>query len=390
MPDLPPEAAALARFLTAAPADRPALAPTVAEAVGAERLEEVVQATLERIGGFEAVEDSPDGLLLRGGGTDRVRAWAATTPDGELTGLLFENVPYTPTPPVRRLPAPLTWAFILLPVALWIVLPLWGADDRLTWLGDLSVLAALLVLAGGWGTPAQQPRTSRRLVVTAAVTAALASAVRLPDLPTGSPGVPLVLGTGLLLGAVALVTYARRYRWGTTLSTPLRFPLDGTWYVLQGGGALINHHARIPEQRGAVDLVGIGPLGTRTGPGPDAPAYAAYGRAVHAPCDGRVVSAACSIDDQKPGEIRYQPLYGNHVFLDTGHEIVKLAHLRPGSVTVRPGDIVRTGQLLGEVGNSGNTTEPHLHLHAERDGVGLDLSFTDVPGRLYRGRTIRR
>ncbi|WP_236584422.1 hypothetical protein [Streptomyces sp. MBT53] len=42
------------------------------------------------------------------------------------------------------------------------------------------------------------------------------------------------------------------------------------------------------------------------------------------------------------------------------------------------------------MGNSGNTTEPHLHLHAERDGLGLDLDleFTGIPGPLHRGRTI--
>ncbi|MET8975957.1 M23 family metallopeptidase [Streptomyces sp. NPDC004539] len=388
MPDLPPVAGTLARFLTAAPADRPALAPSVVEAVGADRLEEVVRGTLERIGGFQAVEDSPDGLLLRGA-TGRVRVWATATPGGELTGLLVEGSHYAPAPPARRLPTPLTRALFLLPVALWTVLRLWGAGDRLTWLGDLAALAALLVLAGARSAPARQPRTLRRAVGTAAAVA-LASAVRLPGLPTGTPGIPVVLGAGLLVAALALVTAARRHRWGTALSRPLRFPLDGTWYVLQGGGALINHHARVTEQRGAVDLVGLGPLGTRTRPGHDAHAYAAYGRTVHAPCDGQVISAAGVVDDQRPGELRYQPAHGNHVFLDTGHEIVKLSHLRPGSVTVRPGDLVRTGQLLGEVGNSGNTTEPHLHLHAERDGVGLDLTFTDVPGRLYRGRTIRR
>ncbi|MFE2487975.1 hypothetical protein ACFXGR_32770 [Streptomyces mirabilis] len=47
------------------------------------------------------------------------------------------------------------------------------------------------------------------------------------------------------------------------------------------------------------------------------------------------------------------------------------------------------GQLLGEVGNSGNTTEPHLHLHAERDGLGLDLRFTIITGTLHRGHTLR-
>ncbi|MER7637733.1 M23 family metallopeptidase [Streptomyces sp. NPDC126522] len=148
----------------------------------------------------------------------------------------------------------------------------------------------------------------------------------------------------------------------------------------------------MPEQRGAVDLAGLGRYGSRTRGGHELTAFAAYGRAVRAPCDGRVVSAEGAIEDQDAGpgaRARYQPPYGNHVFIDTGREIVKLAHLRAGSLTVSRGDTVRAGQLVGETGNSGNTTEPHLHLHAERDGVGLDLRFTDVPGRLYRGRVIR-
>ncbi|MFE1986565.1 M23 family metallopeptidase [Streptomyces mirabilis] len=77
------------------------------------------------------------------------------------------------------------------------------------------------------------------------------------------------------------------------------------------------------------------------------------------------------------------------MFIDTGSELVKLAHLQPGTVTVTTGDRVRVGQLLGEVGNSGDTTEPHLHLHAERDGLGLDLRFTGIIGTLHRGRTLR-
>ncbi|MER6385232.1 M23 family metallopeptidase [Streptomyces sp. NPDC001127] len=63
--------------------------------------------------------------------------------------------------------------------------------------------------------------------------------------------------------------------------------------------------------------------------------------------------------------------------------------MRPGTVTVTTGDKVLPGDLLGEVGNSGNTTEPHLHLHAERGGIGLDLRFEGIRGSLHRGRVIR-
>ncbi|MER7840842.1 M23 family metallopeptidase [Streptomyces sp. NPDC096040] len=382
-----PEARALSRFLTAGRDEWPRLAPRVTEEVGADTLERIVRATTARIGELRTVTDSPDGLIVSGS-NGQVRAWAQVAPDGELTALRIEGARYTPPRRRWRLPAPLTWAGYLTLVTLWNILTVWTATDRTAWLGDMATLAAFYVVVEGCGAPAQQPRLLRRTVEAAAV-AALASACRLPGLPTGHGILSLAGGVALLAGAVWLVAAARRHRWKAPLSQPLLFPLEGTWYVVQGGGRMLNHHAQVPEQRGALDLVALGPRGTRTRPGRDRTAYAAYGRPVRSPCDGRVISAADTVQDQQPGEIRYQPPYGNHVFLDTGREIVKLAHLRPGTVTVAKGDIVRAGQLLGEVGNTGNTTEPHLHIHAERDGIGLDLEFTGVPGRLHRGRMIR-
>ncbi|WP_405992712.1 M23 family metallopeptidase [Streptomyces sp. NBC_00986] len=296
--------------------------------------------------------------------------------------------PESSSPRRLRLPQGL----LIIALALWNVITLWTARDRTAWFADLAILAACYVLAEGIGAPAQQPRLPRRTVEAGVAVAALGSAARLPGLPSGDGVSGLVGGVVVLVALVVLVAVARTHTWRAPLSRPLRFPLEGEWYVVQGGGRPLNHHARVPEQRGAVDLVGLGRYGTRTRRDREPTAFAAYGRAVRAPCDGRVVSATDGFEDQdtRPGgRARYQPAYGNHVFIDTGREIVKLAHLRAGSLTVSQGDVVRVGQLLGETGNSGNTTEPHLHLHAERDGVGLDLRFTDVPGRLYRGRVIR-
>nr|BFE35476.1 hypothetical protein GCM10010200_077270 [Actinomadura rugatobispora] len=70
---------------------------------------------------------------------------------------------------------------------------------------------------------------------------------------------------------------------------------------------------------------------------------------------------------------------GNHVVLDLGDgAYAVLAHLRRGSVRVRKGQRVRAGDVLGEVGNSGNSSEPHLHFHvmdSPRHMVAAGLPF---------------
>jgi murein DD-endopeptidase MepM/ murein hydrolase activator NlpD len=82
------------------------------------------------------------------------------------------------------------------------------------------------------------------------------------------------------------------------------------------------------------------------------------------------------------------------VAVDEYQDLVLLAHLQKDSVNVSAGDTVTTATLLGKVGNTGNTSEPHLHLHAERDGEpGEILDGTAVPitidGRfLVRGSLI--
>lgn len=400
MPDTTDEAAnaapdALCRFLTAEPADRERLAPRVVAAVGRERLNEIVDTTLERVGEVTGVRDSRDGLVIEGT-RGQALAFAATRDGHELEGLLIA--------PGAHRPARLRTDWVR-PALAWTVLVLlfvvridacWEAPSRIAWCGRLLIVAAGYLVVEGWGAPALFPWWIRRPLEAGALVA-LASAWRLPGLPTSGGAPELVVGAALVAVLGVLLMRARRHRWGTAVSQPLVFPLQGgSWYVGQGGGRSLNHHFAVPEQRGALDVVQAGPGGTRgrhrarpQGTHGKNERYLIYGQPVHAPCDGTVVSAADHIDDQEPGAVRYQPLYGNHVWIDTGAEIVKLAHLRPGTVTVAKGDTVRAGQVLGEVGNSGNSSEPHLHIHAERDGVGLDLEFEGVPGPLCRGRTVR-
>jgi len=102
----------------------------------------------------------------------------------------------------------------------------------------------------------------------------------------------------------------------------------------------------------------------------DAHNYTCYGADVLAVADGTVVETLNDLDDQKPGTlpdpktITLANVDGNHVVLDLGDGVFAFyAHLQKGSVRVKQGDRVQRGQLLGKVGNTGNTSAPHLHFH---------------------------
>jgi hypothetical protein len=161
-------------------------------------------------------------------------------------------------------------------------------------------------------------------------------------------------------------------------------PLGPGRYLVAHGGfrELVNGHMktldpgvpRFADWRGqsyAVDLMGINRMGLRT-PGwrPEDPArYAIFGAPVHAPCAGTVLAAENTLPDMTVPVMDTAHMMGNHVLLQCGEVMLLLAHLREGSVEVAAGERVELGTLLGEVGNSGNTSEPHLHIHAQRAGT---------------------
>jgi hypothetical protein len=96
--------------------------------------------------------------------------------------------------------------------------------------------------------------------------------------------------------------------------------------------------------------------------------YVIYGREILAVADGTVVSSRNDLPEQVPGALpqgmTIDKADGNFVVLDIGGgNYVLYAHMQPGSVTVKAGAKVRRGDVLGKVGNTGNTQAPHLHLH---------------------------
>jgi len=158
-------------------------------------------------------------------------------------------------------------------------------------------------------------------------------------------------------------------------------PLGPGRYLVGNGGStrMVNVHlatldqsvARFRAWRGqsyAVDFFGLGPWGLRArGWRPaDPAAYAIFGAALRAPCTGRVIAAEGDRPDYAVPKRDQVNRLGNHVILRCAGAEIVLAHMRQGRVTVAPGDRVVVGDHLGEVGNSGASTEPHLHIHAQR------------------------
>ncbi|AOV09067.1 peptidase M23 [Sporosarcina ureilytica] len=164
----------------------------------------------------------------------------------------------------------------------------------------------------------------------------------------------------------------------------LTFPLkDGTYYVGHGGShTQLNYHNAYEPQQFALDIVKLNKLGTRTtGFYPkELDKYAIYGEPLYSPCDGEVLESRSNLPDWTPPDKDAEHPEGNYVALacDNTNSIVYIAHMQQDSVKVEEGDRVKVADPIGWVGNSGNTSEPHLHIHAEKDGIGIPITFNEA------------
>ena len=215
------------------------------------------------------------------------------------------------------------------------------------------------------------------LVTAAAVT--LWSARRIRACRPLPPPRPLPLAQAAFRCAVAaliagMLVHLHLARIAPPGAVDLSFPLEGGRYAVMHGGTatVLNYHRAVPAQTHATDIVALSDQGRRAqGLRPRTlDAYEIFDRAVIAPCDGIVSGMSDGAPDAPIGRVDPARPAGNHVLLSCvvgGAEVtLLLAHLRRGSVVVTHGDRVRRGARLGQVGNSGNSTEPHLHIHAVR------------------------
>ena len=150
--------------------------------------------------------------------------------------------------------------------------------------------------------------------------------------------------------------------------TKLILPFKGEWTVFWGGDTKeLNYHIENEAQKGAFDIVITDDNGkSYKNNGEKNGDYYAFEKELIAPCDAEVVSVVDGIYDNKPGE--FNPIYipGNTVILKTNNsEYLFFAHFKQNSIVVKQGQKVKKGEILGLCGNSGNSSEPHLHFHLQ-------------------------
>ncbi|MFE7616276.1 M23 family metallopeptidase [Streptomyces sp. NPDC057496] len=227
--------------------------------------------------------------------------------------------------------------------------------------------------------------------------------------PLWFTGVALLLAGLLMRGAM---TRAQRPPLDEVPPRVLALPVHGRWTARNGPATKVPSHTHHLAQTYAIDMA------LRPAPDPvwfwpvarPARDYPSFGEPLLAPADGRVVAVSDGQRDHlsrssllgllyllAEGFVRSlvhpRHLLGNHLVLDLGDGVhAVFAHLRRGSLEVAAGDRVTLGQVLAECGNSGNSSEPHLHFQlmdgpdiTSAHGLRFTWRYLDEAGREQEG-----
>lgn len=169
----------------------------------------------------------------------------------------------------------------------------------------------------------------------------------------------------------------------------IRVPFHESAVVGWGGDSVMTNrpHVIVPMERWAYDLL-MEPYSIKEA---QLDKYGIYNVEVISPINATVVQVYDQEDDILPGAENNETMLGNYIYLkieNTGTYLI-LAHLKKGSIIVEEGQRIKEGTPIARVGNSGSTSEPHLHIHHQRQNPkttsiflteGLPLYFRDVKG----------
>lgn len=151
-------------------------------------------------------------------------------------------------------------------------------------------------------------------------------------------------------------------------STGLLLPFKDTWNVFWGGDTKeLNYHVDNEAQKNAFDFLIIDKSGkSYKTDGKTNEDYYAFGKEVIAPCNGEIVLVIDGVKDNIPGQMNLFGVGGNTIVLKTvNNEYLVFCHFKHQSIRVKEGQKVEQGQLLGLCGNTGHSSESHIHFHIQ-------------------------
>lgn len=181
-----------------------------------------------------------------------------------------------------------------------------------------------------------------------------------------------------------------------TPETKYSLPFKGKWYVVNGGITQDTSHSwDIFPQRFAYDFVIIDEQGNSySGNKEDLHSYYCYGKDILAPADGKVIAIKngfpdCRIMSNGQPDPSTPDIGGNRIIIQhSPTEYSAICHLLPNSITVQKGQTVKRGEVIAKCGNSGNTTEPHVHFQIQNtshfySSIGVPIFFSNIQTELY-------
>jgi hypothetical protein len=305
-------------------------------------------------------------------------------------------------------------AHVIIPLGL--ILWLWFAVNTslLDWIMIVALTGAYVTafyFIGFWGFIYYYLRYLWLLLFGTAMLTTLISAVHLPLFCEKSFMGWLWTALMLLLtgGLIYLITGAIRAQYYPIKPINMAFPFKGGTYTINWGGnggasRMMNYHYTSPMHTGAdvsmsmqyaVDIVKLNRYGIiSSGILPKSlEKYEIFHVEILAPVSGTVREVVDGLPNEKPFSGNYPYNVGNRVVIDNGEVNVLLGHMQDGSITVKVGDHVDVGQVIGKVGNSGWTDQPHTHIQAmtysEKSvwfGRGIPITFdgkNPVKARLF-------
>jgi murein DD-endopeptidase MepM/ murein hydrolase activator NlpD len=169
-------------------------------------------------------------------------------------------------------------------------------------------------------------------------------------------------------------------------TTEIVLPFKDEWFVFWGGDTEeLNYHVVDRAQKNAFDFITIDNEGkSYKTDGSTNEDYYAYGKEITAPCDGEVVLVVDGIKDNVPGKLNPVYVPGNTVIIRAiNGEYIVLAHFKQYSIEVKQGQNVKQGDLIGLCGNSGNSSQAHLHFHLQNvenmnEATGIECYFDEI------------